>query len=59
MQCIRIFPNISNQPKQLDKIGRSEFTLATSGDINCSDIERKRCPFLLNWVDVASQISEK
>ena len=42
---MRTFPNIGNQPKQPGKIVRSEFTLAASGDISYSDIERKLLAF--------------
>ena len=38
---MRTIPNIKNQVKQLDDVMRTEFIPATTGGINCSDIERR------------------
>ena len=39
--CTRTIPNISNQLKRSDEVITTEFILAITGGINCSDIERK------------------
>ena len=42
---IRTIPNIGKEPKQLDDVVRTEFIPATTGEINCSDLERKVLSF--------------
>ena len=39
--CMRTIPNISNQLKRPDEVITTEFILAITSGINCSDIERK------------------
>ena len=42
---IHTIPNIGKEPKQLDDVVRTEFIRETTGEINCSDLERKILSF--------------
>ena len=42
---IRTIPNIGKEPKQIDDVVRTEFIPAPTGEINCSDLERKLLSF--------------
>ena len=49
-------PNIKNQLKQLDDFIRLEFIPAITGEINCSDIERRLMSFPQSFGDLGIQL---